>query len=326
MFIIGGGILRAKLRKIFMRGAIIGGILLILAILVLGYAYLRINVHYQKHKDEYKDKIPVFGIQEQYVPQGLAYDPIHNYSLQTSYSANGHSSILYIVDFQSGNLVKAVHLKNQDQTNSDHHVGGVATDGKTIWISSDYIVSVFDIEEILHTDKNSVASKSDYEIPIRGDFCTYHDGRLWIGDFYLKNFYDVPNDNPLLMGYIVDEAINFAKPEVVLSIPSMVQGLTFNEDNQFVFTRSFTYLNRTIMDVYDNVLNQKSSQTIKVESKKIPYYRFGKDNLNKEIMLPPMGEGLFYLNGAYYILFESGSNHYSLAYPKMKYITEYKIK
>ena len=49
----------------------------------------------------------------------------------------------------------------------------------------------------------------------------------------------------------------------------------------------------------------------------IPYYKPVKSDLIKRKKLPPMAEGLFYLNNHLYILFENSSDKYNFALPKM---------
>ena len=57
----------------------------------------------------------------------------------------------------------------------------------------------------------------------------------------------------------------------------------------------------------------------------IPYYKFSKSNLIKNIKLPPMAEGIFYINNELYILFENSSNTYFYAFKKLKKIIKLNI-
>jgi len=215
---------------------------------------------------------------------------------------------------------------DMDGNDNSHHVGGITTNNETVWISNDYEVEEYSLKEILNTTEDTIQSKGVYDLPIRGDFCTYHDGVLWIGDFYLKPFYDVPNGNPLLFGYKVEDTIHYSLPEVVISLPKMVQGLAFDDKDHFVLTESFTYLINSNFSIYQNVLEKDSSEIITVNSHKIPYYQLNRKNLIKNIKLPPMAEEFFYYDSSYYILFESSTDYYSMAYPKIKNVIQYKVK
>ncbi len=301
----------------------------LLIIIVIGISlfilnYVRINISYSIHKDEYKDAFPVYGNTNHYVPQGLTYSDQYKVVLQTSYNSDHKVSKLYVIDFETGILEKELELQDENGNNNTHHVGGITTNDKTVWISNDYEIEEYSLEEIMTTDNKSVRCTNTIKLPIRGDFCTYHDDMLWIGDFYLKPFYDVPNGNPLLLGYSFQENINYDKPDVAISLPKMVQGLVFNDKNEFIFTESFTYLIKSNLSIYENVLEEKADVTIDIKGNKVPYYTT-KNHLKKNIKMPPMAEELFYLDGEYYILFENSTDSYSLALPKMKNVIKYKI-
>ena len=298
--------------------------LLLFAICALVLDYLRLNIQYLVYKHDYKDAFPVYGNTNQYVPQGMCYSDQYNVVLQTSYHGEHDVSMLYVIDFQTGELLKSLQLKDMNGNNQTHHVGGIATDNQTVWITNDYEVEEYSLDEIFRTEDNQIQSLRTVTLPIRGDFCSVHENTLWIGDFYLKHIYDVPNGNPLLMGYSLENDLTYDIPEVVLSLPKMVQGLTFNNQGQFVFTESYTYLILSNFSIYQNVLEEPAKATIKIHDKEIPYYQLNKSNLVQTIKMPPMAEGLFYFDGSYYILFESSTDHYPLALPRMKKVVQYK--
>ena len=309
------------MKKVLKTIAIILGIILFLFIL----NYARINIFYQYHKQEYKDSFKIYGNTGNYVPQGLTYSDKYHVVLQTSYQSDHDASMLFVVDFKSHKLLKSLKLIDMDGNNNSHHVGGITTNNETVWISNDYELEEYSLEEILNTTEDTIQSKGVYDLPIRGDFCTYHEGRLWIGDFYLKPFYDVPNGDPLLLSYIVDGTLDYSSPEIAISLPKMVQGLTFDQDNHFVVTESFTYLINSNFSIYEDVTKSRSQDTITIENNTIPHYDL-KKHLIKTIKMPPMAEELFYLDGEYYILFESSTDHYSMAYPKIQNVIQYKVK
>lgn len=280
----------------------------ILIVIVIDYA--RINIRYLFNKKDYEETFNIYGNKNGLVPQGLTYSEKYNIVLQTSYSKE--SSKIYVTDFKSGKLLKELSLVNKDGSNNIKHVGGITTDDKYVWISNDYEIDIYDIEEIVNTNSSSIKSINEIKLPIRGDFCYYHDDILWIGDFYLKPFYDVPNGDPKLNGYKVIDNMNFDNPDYVLSLPKMVQGMSILPDGSFAFTESFTYLINSNLSIYENILDNGN--------------KFDNSNLIKTIKIPPMAEGMFYKDGYLYILFESSSDKYSLADPKIDKILKYKIK
>ena len=292
------------------------GCLLGIVILILLINCIRLNIQYQINKKNYTKTFSVVGSKKGYVPQGMAYDETHNIVLQTSYNTKDKPSSIYIINFKTGKLLKELLLKETDNSDNHLHVGGVATDGKTIWITSDYQVNEYSLEEALKTKNNYLKSKKHSKLPIRGDFCYCKDNNLWIGDFYLKPFYPVPDDNPLLMKYNLD-ILDYNNPMLIISLPKMVQGMAITDNDEFVFTRSFTYLVNSKLSTYKNI-SDKKPEMYKLNIKEVAYYHFDETNLIKEETIPPMAEGIFYKDKSLYILFESDSDHYALAFPKIK--------
>ena len=309
------------MKKILLTILAIVGIVLLLFIL----NYVRLNVHYFINKKHYIETFDVQGNQGNYVPQGLAYSEKYQVALQTSYNSNHNVSMLYVTDFQSGKLIKSLKLKEIDDTNNIHHVGGITTDENTVWITNDYEVNEYSLDEIITTEEDFIKSSKNTRLPIRGDFCKYNGNTLWIGDFFLNPFYKVPNDTPLLLGYHTEEAYDYSKPYCAISLPKMVQGMEITPDNQFVFTASFTYLINSKLSIYKNVL-EETPKTYELNGITIPYYQFNKNNLVKTISLPPMAEGFFNIENDLYILFESSSDSYSLALPQLPKIIKYHIE
>ena len=284
--------------------------IVIAVLLIFIIDYVRINLRYIFTKKDYEEAFDIYGNKNGLVPQGLTYSEKYNVVLQTSYSKE--SSKIYVIDYKSGKLLKDLSLINKDGTNNIKHVGGITTDDNYVWISNDYEIDIFNLEDIVNTDSSTIKSIDEIKLPIRGDFCYYYEDILWIGDFYLKPFYDVPNGDPKLNGYKVSTEIDFDNPDYVLSLPKMVQGMSILPDGSFAFTESFTYLINSNLSIYKNILDNGN--------------KFDNSNLIKTIKIPPMAEGMFYKDGYLYILFESSSDKYSLADPKIDKILKYKIK
>ena len=291
-------------------------IIFILSILVIDY--IRINVSYSINKDKYIESFDIQGNTNHYIPQGLAYSSLYNVVLQTSYNKEHDVSMLYVTDFSTGKLLKSLKLIDVNDKDDNKHVGGITTDNNTVWITNDYEVDEFSLDEIINTDLDYIKSLKNTKIPNRGDFCLYHDGTLFIGDFYLKPFYDVPDGNPLLFAYDVSN-LDYLNPSYIVSLPKMVQGMEI-VDGKFVFSQSFTYLINSSLSVYNKPIK---NGYYKLNGKDIPYYNF--DKVYKKYKLPPMIEGIFYKDDYLYMLFESGSDGYSLALPKIDKVLKLKI-
>jgi len=271
-------------------------ILIFIILLVINYA--RINIFYFINKNNYKKVFNIQGNIDNYAPQGLTYSSKYNVIIQTSYNKYNKASMIFITDFNTKKLVKKLKLKKLNNKDNTNHVGGIATDNIKLWITSDYEVNEYNLEEIMNTKNNYVKSIKDKKLPNRGDFCTYKDDTLWIGSFHIKIFY--PED-PILHGFKVKENINYNKPDYKYDIPWLVQGMAITDDNKFVYSQSYTPFHLSTISIYD------------------------KDKLIKEIRIPPMSEGIFYKDNEIYIAFESSATRYFYANPKIDKILKIKV-
>lgn len=308
-------------KKILIGIGIIIGV--IIAFILLDYFI--INISYNMDKYKYEEVFDVQGNTNKYVPQGMTYSKKYNVVLQTSYSGKNDVSMLYVTDFSSGKLIKSLKLHDVKNGDDTSHVGGIATDDTTVWITSDYSVREYLLDDIINTSNDYIQCNADTKLGIRGDFCYYGNNTLYIGDFCFAPFYKVPKNNPLLLAYNTETDYNYNEPKYILSLPKMVQGMTIMPNNNFVFTCSFTNLIKSDLKIYSNILEEQAG-TYNYNGKDVPYYKFSGNNNLKTIKFPPMAEGLFNIGNDLYILFESSSDKYFYAIPKMKKVIKYKIQ
>lgn len=276
----------------------IGFILILIFILCLLYS-LFIFISYQLNKDMYKEVAPVQGNKHGYVPQGLTYSEKYNVILQTSYNTKKNNSMLFVIDFESGECLKKLIINKKDGTKNTSHAGGIATNDEVVWITSDYEINKFSLEEIITTDAMHINSIDDITIKNRGDFCTYNNGILWVGEFKISTLFNKNND--MLVGFEVDSTEDYDNPKYNYSLPSKVQGMAVTNDGKFIFSRSYTGFIQSKLSIYD--------MDKKITSK----------------MIPSMAEGIFIKDDDIYILFESSTDSYKLVYPKIKNIIKIKL-
>lgn len=277
----------------------------LLIILIFLLNYVKILILYKLNKNITSTYI-INGIDDKYVPQGLAIYEDSKMILQTSYNAKGKVSKLYLTDMDTNSLVKELDLFLPTNEPNTGHVSGLALSQSKVWISNNYLLEEYDLDEILTTNDSKIIAKKEYKLKNRGDFCFYKNGILWIGDFYLYPIYKVPTNKPLLLGYEVSQNIDFEKPIYKIEIPSLVQGMTMDDNNNIIFSKSYSnFLNSRIV-VYEN------------QTKNANEYKLDKESLIRKFVIPPMSEGLVFNNNKLYILFESGSSKYVHAFPKVK--------
>ena len=295
------------------------------------------------------------GKTDRYIPQGLTYSNKHKVMLQTSYNKDKKVSKLYVTNIVTGKLEKELRIINTDDSENKSHIGGITTDDNKVWITSDYKINEFSLDEIMKTQEDYIKSVKEDELPVRGDFCTYTENNLWVGDFFLNPFYKVPNNTPLLMQYstVVEQVpapaegeenseeapaapaevkgIDFKKPVAVFSLPKKVQGMVIFENKEenkidFYVDGSFTLVQSTFTH-YKVDLNNKDE--IELDGAKYPYYKYENSEVISTEKMPPMAEGMVYCNVTgkreIYIVFESCSDAYKIAVPKMDRIMKYNL-
>ena len=297
-------------------------IILIIFVAIFVEDYIGLNLSYGMNK--YEEVFLVQGNKDKYVPQGMTYSSKYNVVLQTSYSGKHEVSMLYVIDFSSGELIKSLKLFDINGMEDKSHVGGIATDNNIVWISSDYSVREYSLEDIIKCNEDYIRCRAVNNLGIRGDFCYYGYDTLYIGDFCYAPFYKVPDDNPLLLAYRAQNNYNYDIPDYIISLPKKVQGMTVLPNNNYAFTCSFTNLVQSDLKVYRNVLNEYPDEYY-YKGTAIPYYKFSDTNSVMEAKLPPMAEGMFNINYDLYILFENSSDKYFYAFPKMKGVIKYKL-
>ena len=70
--------------------------------------------------------------------------PPRNVILQTSYNKN-NVSMLYIINFDTGKLIKELKLIEIDDKDNKNHVGGIATNEEKVWITNDYEINEYNL-------------------------------------------------------------------------------------------------------------------------------------------------------------------------------------
>ena len=304
------------LKVLFKMMCFIVGFLLFILLIDYGWIFMR----YSAFKKDFQTSIPIYGNVKGFTPQGIAYSDSNQIVLQTSYNKDSKTNMLYVIDFQSGNLIKALELKDMNGSYVYGNIGGIATDNNRVWITGEYLVYEYSFNEIIQTNNRDIRSTQFSQVGTRGDFCYYSNGYLWIGDYYFPYFYEIPDKKPFVWAYNVTNG-SYQKPDYILSIPDRVQGMSII-DGKFYFSRSFSYLMNSKLSCYRDI-SSKAYEIFKINGYDVPYYRISEEDLIDEVTLPPMSEGFFYYDNYFYLLFESNSDRFRLAFPKIKNIIKY---
>ena len=276
-----------------------------------------------------KNAFMIPGLEEDFVPQGLCY--VEKLSLYAvSGYVKGDNSRIYLVNDKTGEAKKLI-LKDFDL-----HAGGIASYNGNVYVSAGgnekkgghiYYINADTLSKA--KDGDTVSFEGRFQVPVRASALYASDDILIVAEFYEYKSYKTNKEHhyksnsawacgyklPLNSKYKKDELL---VPDVVLSIPDKVQGLSITDSGKVVFSTSYGRKNDSVFSVYAPYEEWKST-TVKIGEADIPLYVAEDEVLLLKTKMPPMTEGVDFYGGSLYVLFESGAKIYSDA----KVITEY---
>lgn len=306
-----------KLLKALLR---IFCILIALVILAAGgYALLQ-PVIYKEYYTDAKKEFAVLGLKDKIVPQGFAYDKENGVYLYTAYMADGSASRVYIYD---GDNYRYVLLTDENGAPHTGHVGGIAAGESKVWIADGDKVWVLEKDE-LYNSKESITLTQKFVSESTASCCTVYDGYLWIAEFYDGSHYFTKEshkfitatgqeNNAFICAYKIDETmpsgIMDSAPEKIFSAPDKVQGIAFDKEGNLYISTSWGATNTELIK-HRNVLINVNDADFAVSGQKVPVWYLDSLSLEKVIQAPPMGEGIVYMDGRLYVLYESATLKY----------------
>lgn len=298
----------------------------------------KIKYKYFLSKTEKKYIIP--GLEQNTIPQGVAYSSSNDRIYITSYSnASNTPSVIFALNSE-GTLVAEYILKNSDGTPFTGHVGGIAVTEQYIYISvgangnGAYCVAEIKLSDLEKYGSHEITLNKKVSLPSGVSFLSYSDGILWAGNFYHPsanyNLGTVFNftttvDSIKYGGYaaayktdsngrlIEDTSLGYAKPFYVLAIPNKVQGLAYSNGKIYLST-SYGRRNDSYIYAYDVSLTD-TGKKITADSQTYNFDTLRLENLSDTILAIPMSEALTVTkDGNILVLFESGAMKYSDGY------------
>jgi len=300
-----------------------------------------------KEYDEYFQMCEQFciipGLKEGLIPQGLGYIPSKDWIVVSSYSANG-PSVLSFLERRTGEYIKSLTILNEDGTYYNGHAGGIAVSELNLWISSEKYLRKIPLDDVFKAETgDEIRIESKFNTGTNASFASYNDGIIWVGEFYHYDNYltdeshyykietgernnawivgfklDNETDNPA--NIIMEGETNPVVPDYIISCPDIVQGMAFlNCDDRLALSKSYGRTNDSTIQIYDINIGDNVSQ-IKIEDKNIPMWVLSKLNLEKELLVLPMSEGIIQIEDYFYILYESAAKKYLMT---TKYATDY---
>jgi len=176
------------------------------------------------------------------------------------------------------------------------HLGGIAFDGKNIWICNSSKMSIERIsyeylcEKVENHSGEMVDIRNDvevYRVSIIPSCITFYNNKLLIATH-------TKWANSRMMAYVYDDKNDILEYYETYRIPSKVQGIAFDEEGKVFFSTSYGRKKSSYIKVYDSI----DSMADDVE------------NYSKIIEMPPCSEGIDFYNNKLYVVFESAGRKF----------------
>lgn len=319
---------------------VIGSLLaLIMGFLAVYYLWPWNKDFFEKAEEEFE--IP--GLDEGFVPQGMAQiDGSEDYII-CGYMANNEPSRAYYIDSETGKATKYVTFKMSD-SEGDYvgHAGGVASYLNMLWMVGDGYVYYFTLSAFNSTPNGSslhfisyikVQNGADFVYATKTKIGEEETAILWVGEFYKEKNYETAEGHHLKtrsgetnravtygfkisttspdtgLEYIYMSGGSAYVPKYALSMPDLVQGMGFSSDGKIVLSTSWSLANSTLK-LYENVFEDTAHSTIKYGQFDVKLWFLDDDALISDTKIPSMSEEIVIFRDRVYILFESACKKY----------------
>lgn len=174
--------------------------------------------------------IPGLSKDDDMVPQGITYYKDKNWVLISAYSSKGcktpnRPSVIYALDFDTGEYVAEFKIYNSDLTPHTEHVGGIAASEYCLYLAdSGSRISYIPLEK-LDVEKGTAKSliiEDSYDVGLYLNnapvsYLSYSEGYLYAGNFYhTEDGYDKPasdTHNSLLLCFNIPAEASYHSTE-----------------------------------------------------------------------------------------------------------------
>lgn len=285
-------------------GKIIKWILVgIIFVLLIVWSGLNIGKYFL-YSDYYARKSDICvnpGLNDNFVPQGIAVSDTDDLILTSGYMKDKTASRIYVTN--SKNEDHYIELYEGDEI-STKHFGGIALSGDTAYLATSSHIFPIALSDILTMDKIDIGE--GVEVPNHASFVYADNEYLYVGEFHNGNQYITEHpietqDGTYYAICTMYSLTNLTMPLRVYSLPNQVQGFAIDENGTIVLSTSYGladskyYVYRDVRDSGEMYMGA-------------PLYIL--DDYSDVIVGPAMSEDLSYKDGKFYCLSESASDKY----------------
>lgn len=298
-------------------GALIG--VVVLAIIALN---IYIRVAYSAFHNNAQEEFSTPGIHEGLVPQGLDYASQSEAWFITGYDANGGNSPVYRGSKTEG--FTKFYLAYPDGTPCKGHNGGITSDENHVFVTDDNRLLVYSLNDCLNaTEGDTVVALGEIPLEFEAAFVQSTHDALYVGEFYDGNQYVTPEshaittpdgteNHALMIAFKKDSAEPYGYrpvPCVAYSLPNQVQGMCTDEAGNIYLATSWA-INTSKLISYDASKLTLDGGFVTDNGTIIDLYCLDSRNLAQTREMPPMAEGIEYVEGRIVISNEAASNKY----------------
>ena len=264
------------------------------------------------------------GVQEDFVPGGIAYRKATNQFYITGYFNTDRSAVIATIDASTGKIVSQLRLLEKDGSIYQGKPNGIAVSEKDIYISSNSDIQRISLEKADNSIDGCVKIEESINLTLGqscvNSFVEVKDGYLWTGNYYKpddKNYAAKAHENYgfLLKGYKLDpdtgrlaenkkaESSSYI-PDILYSLEKAdaIQGMTISENN--IFTVSSYSNGLSTVQLYDKTKAIDNGEIISIGEVSVPVKYL---NCEKKLVAMPYAEEITEADGNLYTIFKSAS-------------------
>lgn len=292
------------MKKPIMISLIVLGAILLLAAIAVGVFCIRDRVRYGDFYDRADKFFPTPGISDGMVQQGFCYDAEQGLYYVSAYSPDKAASRIYILD-EKGRC-DFVELRNEDGSVHTGHVGGIACEGKVLYVTYGKSVLMYYTAELL--SEKSIKPFDKFKTGLdRNSFIHAKDGMLYVGEFYDEGKYETDaahhQTSPagektyaIALCFSLDAASKKPQgegaPLFAMTLPNATQGMTIDGQGRYIFSTSHGLADSRL---YVYTMPEAPTGVLSQNGAEIPLYHMDSKQLVQTIVAPPMAEELVFV-------------------------------
>ncbi len=279
------------------------------------------------------------GLNEGYVPQGLAWSERGRCYLVSLYHAD-HASVVAVLD-KDGELTSHVVLAEAEGTPHRGHVGGITASERRLWVASSKHVYRYAMTDLLEAEDGQILTAGAAWRPdSQASHVTLYDGQLWVGDYARHKGHNSPYTTAnhrhvqdrrgiqkyaWLAGYTLDatdqtvSSVTDARdgkviePDTAISVRQEVQGVAMRQvEGGTLVALSVSYESSpSRLAFYLLPADEASHTDIEAEEgRTIPLRFLDGENHIKTLMLPAGAEEITWTPDGLAVVFEAAAASY----------------